>query len=753
MSSFDKPNEDFLYTDPVFAMNRRPIHGGHTTPQAFIDCLDELFKVLLELRPKGGMIVMPFLDQTEKAMIPLLETMAGSLLREGLSFISRDWQFLQTPFLSDPPAGTNIWFIWHATRFNNFLVSIQRWIKPGKVVIATGLVDHWNVIDLDVPFISFDYFIEKKEMIEFHVYKTDENIKWFAGNDQKKKVYDHVALFDAWGVPIPFELLARITGTDRDELEFIINDGDEAGILSWVTVDTPPAILVSTVGESVARHYLKDLASGIILSIDNYASIIRQIDFNKREERYALLKILQSWQANAKFRKELSPEGLRIGALRSFLNEFLREAAPIIRKAIILPSECLIWGQCLSNLTLFEEADKVFQRGLVTEPQNTYLLQARAHLFGKWCREDENMIPDATAAFVKAMQVDENNKYIRQRSGIFHAEQGIESAALSDFQAALSIDPSNVFVITARADYFINQGKFDRAEDDIRLAEAMEPTNVHVLHMKGRLSFILGKWEEAKKVWEENLLNRESNNPFAWQSLGHMARERGFWDEAESYLCEAYKIDPENVPVLQEMGMLFTDKVIWKISSESESDLNKAHTYFCTALEAEPGNPQISIAISVVERHLGRISEALDRLESVRSRCTKNIHAMHAQALIYHQLGDKVNRDRLFNEIIYQTKDLNLPVYISIADVAIQEKRHENADTALKNAVSIFNEKAQYTPVHKQIEALINISRLYAKTERMLESKEYLQKALELDRDNIKTHIIEKKIINGELNA
>ena len=172
--------------------------------------------------------------------------------------------------------------------------------------MATGLADMWAPLVLRVPFRRFNHLLS--ETTEPGFGEDESEIASTApaeAVDLWQRAQYWVGLCDAWGVPLPFELLSRLMEKNEDDLAPVLEEAHDRKVLFWVEREKPPALLVGTAGERHARGYLTRLAAEEKVSPEDYLDIFRAVRSEEREERFTALKLLQSWLGNSRFRRML----------------------------------------------------------------------------------------------------------------------------------------------------------------------------------------------------------------------------------------------------------------------------------------------------------------------------------------------------------------------------------------------------------------------------------------------------------------
>lgn len=728
---------------PALYMNGRPVWGPHNYDLETYGEMRLAFLTSLEsMQTHGGALIIQFTPQMERSAIIFFNIVMGGLIRQGTKV--RFTQFLDAPLLVTP-AEASVWLIHHAGLFPDLMMALENWIRPGRVTILSGTTSTLAPLAFNIPSLLFPGFAPPDhgfDLKEKEAVMMDHKILASKGHDFGRKdllsnIHRQVALFDAWGSPIPLGLLARCLKMDEDDLapivEELYQEGEE-GILYWVEREKPPTLMVSTRSEGYARRCLeKLLADGQELSLNDYRPFIQSIRPEERGERYALLHLLLGMLANSLSRWRLGAELFGVDKIRQLVRA---DWNPIHAIALAgSPAEHLLWGLCLTRLGLFDQGREILERGIRKDKKNIYLHQALSRLLGLWSCLEESKGEEAARAFDRAAGIDKGNKHIWQAWGVFEAERGNWLGAEYCFQKALAIDSRNVFSLAARANMYLDRGDLEKAKTDLSKAIDIDPANLYAIHIDGRIAFYSREWVAAAQRWQ-GMLNADIHNLYALQSLAHMARVRGHWELGRQYLKNALDIDPENEAVLLEMGLLEQEMGFFASSQEAKDQhLRGALAYLHRALSVAPWNPKVIVSLAVAERHSGKIQAAIERLETLIRRLPNNDHARHALALCENEQGDREGMIRRLQTIHDERRGRNLQVLLSLIEAMIGKGQTEEAKRSLRD---IEHSRLQGMSAIKKIDALLGTARMYLLMNEEQRAAAVFQKAERIDPDNLR---------------
>ncbi len=711
----------------------RPVWGAHLFD---LEKLQELRQKTLAAIPgwqnTGGVLIFPSAPQAEHTLLNFLCLIAGELLWQKQQ--AQFTQFLDKPYLPPPGEGVNVWIIHQAPLFHNLALTLEGWVRPGRLAIATGPAEMWEEQPLKLPCLYFPDFIDfssepeqlANDFARREAGATDQIYRDLAetGNTILRQAHYWVVLGDAWDVPLPLELLAQLSQADPDTLAEVVEEASQQGILFWVEREKPPALLVSTRGEGYARRFFRILADAGGLALDSYDLFFSACRSTEREERYVILKLLQSWLAHSRWRWSLGTS-FQFSQIRTLVTKHWQQIKTFSHAGSA--AERLIWTQCLGRLGLFKEGKEVVETALKQDQRNVYLLQARAHLLSRWSQVDLSRQEEAGAAFTDACEAVPQNVYLWQARGVFEAERQNSRGAEMCFAQALRLDSGNIPALVARADMYLEAGEWLKAYQDVEQAERLDPgkNNIYVLHVRGRWHFFRGEWGEAQTAWQ-GLLQLDRRNLYALHSLGNMARRRGQWQEAAKHLHRALELAPENVAVLLELALLNRENL-------DHPNLALAQEYVARALLVEPHNPRLLVAQANLWLQTGEAEKAQEQLETLLRRWPENIPAWHVLGLCYDAKGDQKQMAECFRRIINQSRGQNLYTLTALADFALRFDRRDQAQQFLETAGGRYEDVAKKMPAAEKLQTLLELARLSRDILSPQAAKMWVEQAAKID--------------------
>jgi len=456
------------------AILKRPVGAG---PRLSLRVLEQHRDAILRQAAMleeqgGGLVVIVHTEVQEPSVLLLLTLLLGRLKRQRKPV--RLYRAQLEPFLLPELPAEGYLLVHNLPRMDGLLDLLEADRTPGRVVIATGIREEWELLQLRLPHL-FHRLPEEGERDEEALHQVVQvELGQYRDLGPDAQVYWLVALFDAWGIPLPFSLLARALNRDEDEVGVLVEKAHVQRLLSWIELEKPPALLVSTKSPLVARMMIgaiqSEKAEAEVLS--EYATVIRDVDPGDKGERYTVLKLFQALLRGS-HQWEVVRETWRIQKSR---RQWLRELIGRTEEALERiwqqgdATEHLLWGKLFEELRDFERSDRIFRQGLAAQPGNPFLLHAQAKMLGEWARVDRIRFPAADEAFREAAQRMPENPYIWQAWGVMEAELERAGEARRHFQQALRAaraahrERDAIYTLIAWADLEIEAGEYAEAE-------------------------------------------------------------------------------------------------------------------------------------------------------------------------------------------------------------------------------------------------------------------------------------------------
>lgn len=491
-------------------------------------------------------VVLPFEHTQERQVLGLLQRLAGHFQIEGRpveKYMPTLRAFLPLHKARSPDARI---LVHHAPRFPGiewFLQAVRHRAGSTCPVILSGLTEELRGSEVlrSVPEFRVPFSTGGTDHLAQDLPDLADELDGSGISD----LYLYTAHLDAYGIPMPTELLSRLVGKGQGWLELVV--AQSAPILDWATMDDlREPWWVVTQGEALARMALSEFFPECD-STQIYERILLALEPANNDERYTALKLLKGFISRH-----------RSGLARALLGRNGECVDALIRGGG--PREFLAWGQIFEQLGDLQRGERILQAGLKRDPSNIYLLHALGHLYARWAesRGDE-MIPKSRECFRKAHEIDPDNVYVLQSWGDMESKLGRARDGEAHLRQALEQDRTNVRVLVALADHSLRSAKPDRAERFLEEAEKDSPGNAYVIHMRGEVCRRTGDYETARSLYRQAARFATAEIP-ALTSLGVMACERGHFAEAEHWLQRAAELAPDSVSPAHAYGKLWAER-------------------------------------------------------------------------------------------------------------------------------------------------------------------------------------------------
>lgn len=725
----------------------------------------------------GGVLVIPHTNEQEPSLNLLLQLLAYRLRSNGTKGSVRLSRTYLEPHRLEKTLSAGVCIIPHLPRMSGALTHIESGDVENQVLVGAGLEEEWQRTSLQVNHHLFDNLPEASDLTEWRGKVVEEEASRYVELSGKlQRIYRTAAVWDARGVPLRFDVLARTLELDLDDARRSVNELVDADLLYWVHDWSGEDRRVATKSPVVAREIIDELAkqyeTGSDLRLGCFHEVLKALDPERKGDRYLALQLYQSASPHDSFWQHAVPTGSSQPG-QAWANALIRnENWPLVENLFdeLGPEEAVLWGRTLSRLRLFDKADAVLESALRRHRRNAHLLHARAQTLADQVQVDPSRAPEAEKAFEEARREMPRNCYLYQSCAVMRGKTGSDPAPLFDRALRAADTPGECAAVqVAWADWETQRGNYDAAEDHLDEAEDAAPGNAYVPHVRGKAAFQKGEYNDAEAYFRE-VVDRDLHSVVAWNALGYMARVRGHWDVAEDWLGKALGVDPENVPTLHERGNLLADIADAEERKAGGEDQaagetrREALTSYGKALDLEPDNVQVLVSLAnallpFAAREAGDERDALKRkLEKTLDLAPDNTRALHVLGRFHMEVARHADtskgadehrqkaRDR-FEEAL-DSDDRNLPALYSLAEIHLDAGDEEAARRtldALENTLS-----ASSPPVHEHIRTLNAQAKIEQRFGNVETAVELVEKAHEMDEENEYTRRLLKRLRTDE---
>ncbi|MDD1622871.1 MAG: tetratricopeptide repeat protein [Methylococcaceae bacterium] len=161
-------------------------------------------------------------------------------------------------------------------------------------------------------------------------------------------------------------------------------------------------------------------------------------------------------------------------------------------------------------------------------------------------------------------------------------------------------------ILMGKAELYNQRGKYQEAFDTLTSALKDVPDNRDVLYARALIAERLGK-VDVLEADLKNILQKKPDDVGALNALGYtLADKTNRYDEAEKYLDQALKLQPDEAVIIDSYG--------WLLFKRGKSD--QALFYLRKAYEKQPEN-EIAAHVAEVLWSLGNKKEAKELFDAV----------------------------------------------------------------------------------------------------------------------------------------
>ena len=537
-----------------------------------------------------------------------------------------------------------------------------------------------------------------------------------------RDAYTTVALCDAYGVSVPFRLLARRLDMTADQAVGLVNQA--ADLLYWVGNNgQQKKERLTTAAPALARAMLPPSDTWE----DAYAGLITAAT---KTEFDTLLCVL----------RQLCQKG-KLTLVRSLLTRCGTEFSSLLSDASA--QQHVVYGKILEAAGEADRAEAVYRAGYEHDRKNPYLLHALAVRIGKRAAYAD---PEVEQYFqeLSALPGQAENPYLWQARAEHARRRGRLAKAEDCFRQALELDPDNIPARVGYANLELHQGQGrngepyrQHAEQLLRKAREIDGRNVYALHSLGMVERERAKYgpsaqehfHQAERYWQMIVRIDPYNIP-ALNALGVLKKDRGQLRQARDVLERGLEIDPENLHCLTAWGELWTS--VYKDCGRQDA-AEEATSAFATALDRDPQNAQALIGSARLLGLLSRYEEAEERLKQADTlyadRSDIRGYTCSVRGEIALAQGQDVRAEREFRSVLSETQK-SVAVHTALARVLARRN--------LSEARRVLNQARRFEPSNVVIDnTLAQIEAAHGNT---TEAQAAFEHALSTDEENGYTH-------------
>lgn len=278
----------------------------------------------------------------------------------------------------------------------------------------------------------------------------------------------------------------------------------------------------------------------------------------------------------------------------------------------------------------------------ISDPQNP-----QAHHWLGICLQRSGDIAGARSAIDQAINMAPDRADFQISRAALALGQRDYAAAEQGMKDAVNLDPNQLQAYVTLAHMALARGENEEASKQLKLAQRIDQDHPQVLLLEGHIAQYSGQADKALKCFTV-AAELDSKNPLAQVSLGMAYGARGMWPFAEQAFKNAIALEPSNPGVLRGLvrSQLQQEQWLEAIDSLGQWLINKPDDHSARMMRAQvraqigqaeetledllmvnaanPGNPQVLSPLVNLLASLGRVEEAIERLEDALSKNPQN---------------------------------------------------------------------------------------------------------------------------------
>lgn len=220
----------------------------------------------------------------------------------------------------------------------------------------------------------------------------------------------------------------------------------------------------------------------------------------------------------------------------------------------------------------------------------------------------------------------ENTTVLMERGNMYLLMERLKNAK-KDFEAVIAIDSTHASAWMGMSDYFRLSNELDTAMKCAELAQILAADGMEVAKAKITLAevYMAQEMDSIAAVHFMTSLELDSTNVNALKKISYLLADQGRYDEANSYLMQAYFYDRFDIEILVNLAYTF-NKVEFYI---------EAIEYANYALDLDPQHPLILSNRAYSYLHSGQEALALEDIKRSITNDDRNPMAYRYEGEIY----------------------------------------------------------------------------------------------------------------------
>jgi len=262
-----------------------------------------------------------------------------------------------------------------------------------------------------------------------------------------------------------------------------------------------------------------------------------------------------------------------------------------------------------------------------------------------------------------------------------YANQGKDLDALDLIAKAHKLAPRNTDVIVLMASLSMRQSYYEDAIPLLQEGLKVDPRRPDLLAELGECYYVSGKVDQALPIFQTLLQVDSSSRAYAF--IGVCYSHLGRFEEAEKYLQEGLKLDPQDVPCLYNLGFI--------ASRQGKYEL--ADRYLSETLQVDPNYAGAFLELGNLKMHQKKFEDAVPLLR-------KAVQLNPQAATVYYRLAIA---ERSLHQMEAAERDLKIFQTLS--------KDPTRQPAAFQHLYDYLGLRAQLSPQQKNLNDLEQLER------------------------------------------
>lgn len=234
---------------------------------------------------------------------------------------------------------------------------------------------------------------------------------------------------------------------------------------------------------------------------------------------------------------------------------------------------------------------------------------------------------NARRAYFQAIDKHSGNIEAYFRVGFDYATAGEPRKAIPWLFRAKELSSDRPDIVYALAEQLLQLKYVSTAEDVVNAALRKSPGETILTVASGDIDRQRKNYAAAVSKYKE-AIGQQPRVIAAYVGLAQVAISEAKEDQAREYLLQALAIEPDNPPANSELGIIESHQSNW---SSALVHLNRAW-------DKDRSNPSVGLELARALRHGGRLSDALNLLESLEVKMRDSVSFHTELAQLYQQL-------------------------------------------------------------------------------------------------------------------